>query len=85
MIRNIQDIAPLLADHFVDVESAETTLEDNNKLVTDNAQRLGKEIFSNAYDNYYKYFKTQLDTGLYLSNQSNCYELYYEYEKQLNG
>jgi hypothetical protein len=224
MTRNIQDIAPLLADHFVDIESDETTLKDNNKLVADNAQRLGlyhkylgllqdswfiktnitehkfsitlndftthvfsdvivdkkklgidhdklvfpiqldfettnltfnmveedgniqsiepitineylyeqiisidndkieiglvvwkdgieeergqyililmsvknitltelqdnawTEIFGNAYDNYYKYFKTQLDTGRYLSDQSICYELYDEYEGQLNG
>ena len=223
MTRNIQDIAPLLADHFVDIESDATTFEENNKLVADNAQRLGlyhkylgllhdswfiktnitadkfsitlndftthvfsdvivdkkklgidhdklvfpiqldfettnltfntvdedgniqsiepttineylyeqiisidndkieiglvvwkdgieeergqhililmsvknitltelqdnawSEIFGNAYDNYYKYFKTQLDTGRYLSDQSNCYELYDEYEGQLN-
>ena len=224
MTRNIQDIAPLLAGYFMDIESDETTFEENNKLVTHNAQRLGlyhkylgllhdswfmktnitankfsitlndftthvfsdvivekkklnidhdklvfpiqvdfettnltfnkvdedgniqsieqtniseylceqiisiendeieiglvvwkdgiddergqnililmsvknitltelqdsawKEIFGNTYDNYYKYFKTQLDTGRYLSNQSNCYELYDEYEGQLNG
>jgi len=224
MTRNIQDIAPLLADHFMDIESDETSFEENNKLVAHNAQRLGlyhkylgllhdswfmktnitankfsitlndftthvfsdvivdkkklnidhdklvfpiqvdfettnltfnkvdedgniqsieqttiseylceqiisiendeieiglvvwkdgiddergqnililmsvknitltelqdnawKEIFGNTYDNYYKYFKTQLDTGRYLSNQSNCYELYDEYEGQLNG
>src|SRR5690606_14587107 len=41
MTRNIQDIAPLLADHFVDFESDVKTLEENNKLVADNAQRLG--------------------------------------------
>jgi hypothetical protein len=223
MTRNIKDIAPLLADHFVDFESNATTFEENNKLVADNAQRLGlyhnylrrlhdswiikttitadkfsitlndftlhvfsdvivdkkkldidhdklvfpiqfdfettnltfntvdengnihsiepttinqylyeqvisidndnieigwvvwkegiekergqqililmsakninltelqdnawTEIFGNAFDNYYKYFKTQLDTGRYLSDQSNCYELYDEYERQLN-
>ena len=43
------------------------------------------EIFGNAYDNYYEYFKTQLDRGRYLSDQSICYELYDEYERQLNG
>ena len=41
MTRNIQDIAPLLADHFVDIESDATTFQENNKLVADNAQRLG--------------------------------------------
>src|SRR5690606_26146787 len=41
MTRNIQDIAPLLADHFVDFESDVKTFEENNKLVADNAQRLG--------------------------------------------
>lgn len=224
MTRNIQDIAPLLADHFVDIESNATTFEVNNKLVADNAQRLGlyhkylgllhdswfiktnitaekfsitlndftthvfsgvivdkkklsidhdklvfpiqldleitnltfntvdddgniqsidptsineylyeqiisidndkieiglvvwkdgiddkpgqhililmsvkniiltelqhnawTELFGNAYDEYYKYFKTQLDNGRYLSDQSNCYEIYDEYERQLNG
>jgi hypothetical protein len=223
MTRNIQDIAPLLADHFVDFESDVKTLEENNKLVADNAQRLGlyhkylgllhdswiiktnittdkfsitlndftthvfsdvivdkkkikidhdklvfpiqidfettnltfntvdengkiqriepttideylyeqiisidnekieiglvvwkngikkksgqhililmtvkniiltelqdnawTKIFGNAYDNYYKYFKAQLDTGRYLSDQSICYELYDEYEGQIN-
>jgi hypothetical protein len=43
------------------------------------------EIFGNAYDNYYKYFKTQLDSGRYLSDQSICNELYDEYEGQFNG
>ncbi len=224
MTRNIQDIAPLLADHFVDIESDARTLEDNNKLVADNAKRLGlyhkylgllhdswfintnitadkfsitlndftthvfsdvmvdkkklgidqdklifpiqldfettnltfntvdengsiqsielttineylyeqiisidndkieiglvvwkdgiddkpgqhililmsvknitlselqdnawTEIFGNAYDNYYNYFKKQLETGRYLSDQSNCYELYDEYERLSNG
>ena len=41
MTRRIQDIAPLLADHFVDIERDATTIEENNKLVADNAQRLG--------------------------------------------
>lgn len=224
MTINIQIIAPLLADHFVDFESDKKTLEDNNKLVADNAQRLGlyhkylgllhdswlininitddkfsitlndftthvfsdvivdrkklaidhdklvfpiqldfetsnltyntvdedgiilsieptaineylyeqiisvdndkieiglvvwkdgignqpgqhililmsvknitltelqysawKKIFGNSYDSYYKYFKTQLATGRYLSDQKNCNELYDEYEGQLNG
>lgn len=43
------------------------------------------EIFGNTYDNYYNYFKTQLSSGRYLSDQSICYELYDEYEGQLNG
>lgn len=224
MTRNIQDIAPLLADHFLDIEIDTKTLEKNNKLVTDNAQRLGlyhkylrllhdswfiktkitedkfsitlndftthvfsevivdkknldldhdklvfpiqvdfettnltfntvdedgnihniepttineylyeqiisissdkieiglvawktgvkrkpgqhililmsvknitltelqdnawTEIFGNAYNNYYEYFKAQLNTGRYLSDQSICYELYDEYEGQHNG
>ena len=42
------------------------------------------EIFGNTYDNYYKYFKTQLDAGRYLSDQPNCYKLYEEFENQLN-
>jgi len=41
------------------------------------------EIFGNTYNNYYKYFKTQLDSGRYLSDQSICYELYDEYEAKL--
>lgn len=224
MTRNIQDIAPLLADHFLDIQSDTSTFEKNNKLVADNAQRLGlyhkylgllhdsrfiktnitadkcsitlndfsthvfsavlvdkkkldidhgilvfpiqldfettnltfntvdedgnikyiepttineylyeqvisidndkieiglvvwkdgiddkpgqhililmsvriitltelqdnawAEIFGNTYDNYYTYFKTELATGRYLSDQSNCNELLDEYEGQLNG
>lgn len=41
MKRNIQAIAPLLAYHFMDIENDATTLRTNNKLVADNAQRLG--------------------------------------------
>jgi hypothetical protein len=41
MTRNIQDIAPLLANHFVDIESDAAIFENNNNLVADNAQRLG--------------------------------------------
>lgn len=43
-----------------------------------------KEIFDNKYNNYYNYFKSQLKTGRYLSDQSICYELYDEYERKLN-
>jgi hypothetical protein len=42
-------------------------------------------IFGNTYDDYYKYFKAQLDTGRYLSDQSKYHELYDEYETQLKG
>jgi len=55
-----------------------------NITLTELQDNAWSEIFGNAYDNYYKYFKTQLDTGRYLSDQSNCYELYDEYEGQLN-
>jgi hypothetical protein len=41
-----------------------------------------QEIFGNAYDDYYKYFKDQLATGRYLSDQSVCYDLYDEYQQQ---
>lgn len=57
----------------------------NNISLTELQDNAWTEIFGKAFDNYYKYFKTQLDTGRYLSDQSNCYELYDEYEKQLNS
>jgi hypothetical protein len=41
MIKGIRDIAPLLACHFVDIESDKAALEKNKKLVNANAQRLG--------------------------------------------
>lgn len=56
-----------------------------NIILTDLQDNAWTEIFGNTYDNYYQYFKTQLDTGRYLSDQSNCYELYNEYEEQLNN
>jgi hypothetical protein len=40
------------------------------------------KIFGNLYDDYYKYFKTQLATGRYLSDQTRCYELVNEFESQ---
>ena len=48
--------------------------------LTESQDNAWTEIFGNAYDNYYKYFKEQLDTGRYLSDQPNCYELFDEYE-----
>lgn len=56
-----------------------------NIILTELQDSAWTEIFGNAYDNYYKYFKTQLDTGRYLSDQSICYELFDEFERQLNG
>jgi len=41
MARNIQDIAPLLADHFIDVEIDAAILKENNRLIADNEKRLG--------------------------------------------
>ena len=55
-----------------------------NIILTEFQDKAWTKIFGNAYDNYYKYFKMQFDTGRYLSDQSNCYELYDEYEGQLN-
>ncbi|MNY31267.1 hypothetical protein D3C86_1654230 [compost metagenome] len=56
-----------------------------NIILTELQDNAWTEIFGNAYDNYYEYFKTQLETGRYLSDQPNCYELYNEYEGQLNN
>jgi hypothetical protein len=42
------------------------------------------EIFGNDYDNYYMYFRKNLDIGRYLSDQSICNELYEEYEREIN-
>ncbi len=60
-------------------------MEVKNIILTELQAKAWNEIFGNAYDNYYKYFKTQLDSGRYLSDQSICCELYDEYERQLNG
>ncbi|MEO6285374.1 MAG: hypothetical protein ABIN80_09450 [Dyadobacter sp.] len=54
-----------------------------NITVTELQDDAWKEIFGNAYDDYYKYFKAQLATGRYLSDQSLCYDLYEEYEQQI--
>jgi hypothetical protein len=51
-----------------------------NIRVTELQDEAWTEIFGNAYDNYYQYFKAQLETGRYLSDQPSCYELYAEYE-----
>jgi len=56
-----------------------------NIVLTELQDNAWTEIFGNAYDNYYEYFKMQLETGRYLSDQPNCYELYNEYEGQLNN
>jgi hypothetical protein len=53
-----------------------------NITVTELQDIAWKELFGSAYDNYYKYFKKQFDTGRYLSDQPNCYKLYDEFEKQ---
>lgn len=39
-----------------------------------------KQIFGNKYDNYYKYFRDQLDNGRYLSDQTKCIELVDEFD-----
>ena len=36
------------------------------------------DIFGNAYDKYYEYFKSQREAGRYLSDQSTLYKLYDE-------
>ena len=53
-----------------------------NIILTELQDRAWVEIFGNTYDDYYKYFKTQLANGRYLSDQHNCYKLYDEYEGQ---
>ena len=53
--------------------------------VTELQDNAWKELFGNTYDNYYEYFKMQFDTGRYLSDQPNCYELYDEFERQICG
>jgi hypothetical protein len=41
MTRKIQELAPLLADNFVDYETEQATFENNEKIVNDNISRLG--------------------------------------------
>jgi hypothetical protein len=55
-----------------------------NITLTELQDKAWTEIFGNTYDNYYKYFKTQLNSGRYLSDQSICNQLYEEYLEQYN-
>jgi hypothetical protein len=73
MIRNIQDIAPLLADHFVDIESDATTFEENKKLVADNAQRLGlyHKYLGLLHDSWF--IKTNITSDKFSTNAQRLY------------
>lgn len=51
-------------------------------ILTEFQDKAWEEIFGNTYDNYFNYFKTQLETGRYLSDQSICNELFDEFESQ---
>ena len=53
--------------------------------LTEMQDQAWNKIFGISYDNYYEYFKSQLLTGRYLSDQSICYELYDEIENHNNG
>jgi hypothetical protein len=41
-----------------------------------------ENIFGDKYDDYYKYFKSQLETGRYLSDQSLCEQLIDEFDNK---
>lgn len=55
-----------------------------NIIVTEFQDKAWTEIFGTTYDKYYNYFKAQLQTGRYLSDQPNCYKLYNEFETLFN-
>jgi len=40
------------------------------------------KLFGNEYDEYYQYFKDQLNSGRYVSDLTECLKLIEEYEKQ---
>jgi hypothetical protein len=62
MTRNIQDVVPLLADHFLEIETDATILENNQKLVVENAHRLGP---------FYKYLGLLHDSWFLKTNLTN--------------
>lgn len=55
-------------------------LKAKNITVTEYQAKAWNEIFGNAYNDYYNYFKSQLETGRYLSDQTSCMELVDEFD-----
>ena len=53
-----------------------------NIRMTEFQDKAWDNLFGNKYTNYYKYFKSQLETGRYLSDQSLCEELIFEYDNK---
>jgi hypothetical protein len=59
-------------------------LSAKNITATEFQDKAWAEIFGTAFDQHYNYFKAQLETGRYLSDQPNCYKLYDEFESLFN-
>jgi hypothetical protein len=59
MTKNIQDVVPLLADIFLDLEADSTLFNRNQKLVSDNSKRIGL---------YYKYLGLLHDSWVLKTN-----------------
>jgi hypothetical protein len=53
-------------------------------LLTELQDKAWADLFADKYNEYYKYFKSQLDLGRYLSDQSLCNELIDEYDQMNN-
>ena len=50
--------------------------------MTEFQDKAWSNLFGNKFDDYYEYFKLQLETGRYLSDQSLCEELIDEYDNK---
>lgn len=48
--------------------------------VTELQDEYWNNLFSNKFDNYYHFFKSELENGRFLSDQNLCYKLYDEIE-----
>src|SRR5690606_38701005 len=53
----------------------------NNLTLTEIQDQSWTEIFGDKFEELYKYFKKQLDSGRYVSNQNECEKLIDEYEE----
>ena len=55
-------------------------LNAKNIILTELQKKAWTNIFGDAYDDYYQFFRDQFDTGRYLSDQSSCKALLDEFE-----
>ncbi|TWR30212.1 hypothetical protein FPZ43_04515 [Mucilaginibacter pallidiroseus] len=98
-MRNILDVAPSLAEYFIDVEQiisdSPPSFDDTNNILGKYRQYLAsfmlivaakvslfehqdndwQSIFGHEFDVYYHCFKSKIQEGVYLSDQSICANL----------